>query len=310
LLLPAVQAAREAARRTQCKNNLKQMGLALHNYHDVFNTFPPSYCIGAAKGGTWSIHARVLPYLEQGNAYANVDLKIGYGDPPNSTGGVTQLKIASFVCPSEIGAVAKMSSSGGASHFPTTYAFNGGTWKVFTAAPTLAEGGMPGDGAFAPNSRFGTRDFTDGLSNTLGFSEVKAYTPNIKNDGAANDTIPTTLAAFTSGSLSTTGHTEWVDGKIHETGFTTVFCPNAKTLISDSTSDPVDGDYVSCKERDTSGTCSGKPTYAAVTSRSYHTGVVTSLLMDGSVRAISNNIDLGTWRNLSARGDGNVIGEF
>src|SRR5512134_2021324 len=69
LLLPAVQAAREAARRTQCKNNLKQLGLALHNYHDVYTVFPPggTYRAAAVQPAGWSIQARLLPYIEQAN---------------------------------------------------------------------------------------------------------------------------------------------------------------------------------------------------------------------------------------------------
>ena len=88
---------------------------------------------------------------------------------------------------------------------------------------TLASGGTPGDGAFAPNSRFSPRDFVDGMSNTLGYSEVKAYTPNTGNDAAATDASPSSLDSFTAGTFSANGHTEWVDGKIQETGFTTVF---------------------------------------------------------------------------------------
>ena len=119
------------------------------------------------------------------------------------------------------------------------------------------------------------------------------------------------LAGFTSGSLSLTGHTEWVDGKVHETGFTTAFGPNAKTLIS-SSADPTPrvGDYISCKERRTTAPCDSQPTYAAVTARSYHTSIVQVLLMDGSCRAISENIDLLTWRGLSTRHGGEVLGEF
>ena len=76
LILPSVQQAREAARRVQCKNNLKQIGLALHNYLSTNSVFPPSLCIGAAKGGTWSIHARILPFLDQANAYTLADLTV------------------------------------------------------------------------------------------------------------------------------------------------------------------------------------------------------------------------------------------
>jgi len=312
LLLPAVQQAREAARRTQCKNNLKQLGLALHNYLDSHTVFPPSFCIGGSTGGTWSIHARILPYMEQAAAYNVVDLTVAYSVPPNSTIGVTQLQIPSYVCPDEIKAVIRPATTPtGAAHFPSTYAFNGGTWKLFTPGPTLESGGTPGDGAFAPNSSFSSSDFLDGMSNTLGFSEVLAYMPNIGNDAAATDTIPTSLASFTAGSLSTTGHTEWVDGKIHETGFTTAFIPNSKTLISNSANPtPQVGDYISCKERGTSSTCAGRPTYAAVTARSYHTGIVQVMLMDGSARAVSENIDLNTWRRLGTRAGGEVIGEF
>src|SRR5687768_4227756 len=74
MLLPAVQAAREAARRMQCQNNLKQIGLALHNYHGVFDRFPTSALVDLSVGvtgnnGSWGVHGRILPYLEQGNVY-------------------------------------------------------------------------------------------------------------------------------------------------------------------------------------------------------------------------------------------------
>lgn len=309
LLLPAVQQAREAARRTQCKNNLKQIGLALHNYLDAHSVFPPSFCIGAAKGGTWSIHARILPFVDQANVYTHADLTVSYSDPPNASSGVTQQRLPVYQCPSEIKSDIRLASdpSVGPNYFPPNYAFNAGTWKVFTpTSSNFADGGTAGDGAFAPNSKFTTAHFLDGLTNTIGFAEVKTYTPNIGNDAAATDAIPASLTSF-GGTFSQNGHTEWVDGKVHETGFTSVFVPNSKTMIS---SPAVDGDYISCKERGTSATCQGRPTYAAVTARSYHAGIVNAAMMDGSTRAVSNNIDLATWRNLSTRGGSEVIGEF
>ena len=316
LLLPAVQQARESARRTQCKNNLKQIGLALHNYLSTNSVFPPSYCIGAAKGGTWSIHARILPFLDQANAYTLADLTVGYSDPPNSTNGITSQFLPFNRCPSELYGIE--SGPTAPSFFPPNYAYNLGSWKVFTPASTnLAEGGDAGDGAFAPNSSFSTAHFLDGTSNTLCASEVKCYTNNISNDAAATNASPTLamIQSFSSGTWSPAtigvvgGHREWTDGKVHETGFTTTFTPNTKVLITNGTT-TLDGDYISCKERGTSAICVGKPTYAAVTTRSFHTGLVNSLLMDGSTRSFSNNIDLSIWRALGTRAGGETVGSF
>ncbi|MBS0202584.1 MAG: DUF1559 domain-containing protein [Planctomycetes bacterium] len=313
LLLPAVQQAREAARRMQCKNNLKQIGLALHNYLSSHSVFPPSYCIGAAKGGTWSIHARILPYLDQANAYTLADLSVGYSDPPNSTSGITAQYLPAYRCPSEING---QNSASAPSFFPPNYAFNAGTWKVYTPISTnLADGGIPGNGAFGPNSSFSTAAFIDGTSNTLCFSEIKTYTSQIGNDAAATDTLPTqaTILGYSSGSFSDHGHREWTDGKIHETGFTATFTPNARVQIVNkgtATTPTVDGDYISCKERSSSATCAGQPTYAAVTTRSFHVGIVNSLLMDGSTRSISENIDILVWRALASRAGGEVVSDF
>ena len=310
LLLPAVQQAREAARRTQCKNNLKQIGLALHNYLDANKCFPPSFCIGNGTGGTWSIHARILPYVDQANLLAKADLNTPYSGPANAASGVTAQRVPVYLCPSEINDKAR---AGTQIHYPTTYAFNGGTWKVFTHDSVLTNGGTAGDGSFAPNSRFSPADFKDGMSNTLCYSEVLAYTPNVGNGLEGVDTPPADLSTFTAGKLSLTGHTEWVDGKIHETGFTTTFAPNAKTLVNGTAAGsapggPFVGDFISCKEG--GAACAGLPIYAAVTSRSYHTGMVNTLLMDGSCRSVSDNVDLATWRKLGARNDGNLLGEF
>jgi prepilin-type N-terminal cleavage/methylation domain-containing protein len=317
LLLPAVQQAREAARRTQCKNNLKQIGLALHNYLSSNSIFPPSYCIGAAKGGTWSIHARILPFVDQANAYALADLTVGYSDLPNSTNGITSQFLPFLRCPSEVNGV---NSSGTTSFFAPNYAYNLGSWKLFTPVPapgTLADGGSPGDGAFAPNSNFTTAHFLDGTSNTMLASEVKCYTPNIGNDAVATDAVPdlATILTYNTGTLtaavvgSTGGHREWTDGKVHETGYTTVFTPNTKVMINKGAV-TVDGDYISCKERGTSATCSQKPTYAAVTARSFHKGIVNTAMMDGSVRSFSDSMDTKVWRALGTRAGGEVIGEF
>ena len=315
LILPAVQQAREAARRVHCKNNLKQIGLALHNYQSTNSVFPPSICIGAAKGGTWSIHARILPFLDQANVYTLADLAVGYSDPPNSTNGITSQPLPFLRCPSEINGIRSSSTP---SFFPPNYAYNLGPWRVFTPASTnLADGGTVGEGAFAPNSNFTTAHFTDGTSNTLCASEVKCYTNQISSDNTATNTLPPQGTIFSTGMLSVAnagsvgGHREWTDGKVHETGFTTTFPPNANVQIGTAASiSTVVGDYISCKERATSTTCAGQPTYAAVTSRSFHTGMVNTLMMDGSTRSFSNNIDSNLWRALSTRAGGEAVGDF
>ena len=306
LLLPAVQQAREAARRAQCKNHLKQIGLALHNYLDAHTVFPPSFCLGNGDGGRWSPHARILPYVDQANILFKVDLNHPYSSAANAAAGVNEQRVPIFLCPSEVNDRMRV---GPPNHYPTNYAFNGGSWKIFTHAANLLDGGNPGTGAFAPNSRFRTSDFTDGMSNTLCFSEVKAFTPNVGNGLEGTDAFPGSIDSFTAGKFSATGHTEWVDGKVHETGFTTTFPPNSPTLVNGvGGTGPVVGDFISCREG--GAACAGQPIYAAVTARSFHTGMVTILLMDGSVRSASDNINRDLWRNLGSRNDGNVISEF
>lgn len=311
LLLPAVQQAREAARRTQCKNNMKQIGLALHNYLDVNSGFPPSFVsdittagVDLSDGGEWSAHARLLPYLEQANIYNAADLSLAYNSSINAA--IPTMRVASYICPSDSNDRVRVSSTGTPEHYPLSYGFNGGTWRVWINGTR-----QPGDGAFAPNTAFKPRDFTDGMSNTLGFSEVKAFTPYNRDGNAGTATIPnlpaqvTSLIAAGGSNKADSGHTEWVDGRVHQTGFTVTLPPNANVIVPGGTRED-EGDYTSCRE---DIACTG-PTYAAVTSRSWHVGMVNSLLMDGSVRSIGENIDLGTWRNLGQRADGQVLGDF
>jgi hypothetical protein len=98
-------------------------------------------------------------------------------------------------------------------------------------------------------------------------------------------------------------HVEWVDGKVHETGFTTVFPPNTKVAYT-SKGTPYDVDFVSATESNLGDT------YAAVTARSYHAGVVNALLMDGSVRSVRDGLAVGVWRALGTRSRGEVVGDF
>lgn len=309
LLLPAVQSAREAARRTQCRNNLKQLGLAIHNYLSTFTKFPPSCVVdGARIAQPWSGQAMLLPYVEGGNEYSKINFSLGYHDgvnksafPPN---GIATQRISVLLCPSDVNDKQRMSTSTGLpEHYPLSYGLSVGQYDIFNPV-SRTDGGA----AFAPNSRLSDRDIVDGMSNTLAMAEVKAFTPRVQ-DATLPATMPVTpaaaVASMTGGSFGTTGHTEWVCGRALHTGFTTTFVPN--TVVPHVNAGiTYDIDISSSRE----GANATLPTMGVITSRSFHVGTVNALLMDGSVRGISNNIDRTTWQHLGARADGQVVGEF
>ena len=297
LLLPAVQKVREAAGRARCLNNLKQWGVALHNYESANRTFP---VVGEYPGTTWSVVARLLPYVEQANLQTLARLDLPYSHPANAA--VTPYRIPILTCPAEVNARVKPSTSPtGNSHFPPSYAANVGTWLVFD--PATRSGG---DGAFAGNQRLAVAAFRDGLSNTLGLSEVKAYQAYLRGTGtpaAVTTPVPATPAAVVAygGMLRPTGHTEWVDAKCVQTGFTAAFPPNTVTPYT-AGGVKYDVDFVSSSE---SGTAA-PPTFAAVTSRGYHPGGVHAMLMDGSARFVREAVTAAQWQALATRAGGEV----
>jgi prepilin-type N-terminal cleavage/methylation domain-containing protein/prepilin-type processing-associated H-X9-DG protein len=307
LLLPAVQAAREAARRIQCTNNMKQLGLALHNYESIAGAFPPSLVVARNGAGYWSngwsAHGRLLPFIEQGTTFNAINFTFAYSIPDNTT--VARLSLSSFLCPSEIRPEPRI--SGANVYGVTNYAWNMGDWYVWRG---LADG-TGNRGAFGVNRSRRLADFSDGLSQTVVASEVKTYQPFLTTCDLATVSEPGSIPAptadpygvvpeYRSGScaLRLTGHTEWVDGAALETGFTTAWTPN-REIQGGPTS--VDVNILGRGEK------TGGPTYAAITARSHHPGGVNAMFGDGSVRFIKDTIDGATWRSLGSVQSGEVI---
>lgn len=298
LLLPAVQAAREAGRRMQCANNLKQLGLAVQNYESAFKAIPPAGLLQVGQPfNSPSVHSRLLPFLEQSAAYQQLDFNLGFNVQPI----ICAQRIPVFLCPSEPRSEPKVSPT--ITHQPVSYGVNIGTWLVFDP-----NNNQCGDGSFGINARFRFSNIVDGLSNTLLFSEVKTYQPALKDGGnptgyqvpPPND--PTQMAAFGGTFTMDWSHTEWISGMVLQSGFTTAFSPN--TLVPfDSGGKIYDIDFTASRL----GTSTTRQTYVVVTSRSHHTGGVNVVLSDGSVHFKSNSIDRANWRAMGTRAGGEVV---
>ncbi len=320
LLLPAVQAAREAARRMSCANNVRQLALAMHNYESGIQKFPPLLMIGKDQY-RWSALARVLPYVEEANLAGRIDFSVDYhligvsgqvyaSESALLSSGEPMLKssrVSTLICPSEVRDEVRIDDATGAqTDYITNYGVNSGVWKVYD--PTDRTGGS---GAFFPNSGLGTKSFADGLSNTLMLAEVKGWQPyyrDTENAGATPAATTDELCSLKSGKLRETAHTEWIDGRVHQSGFTATFPPNT-TVACDGAD--VDWNNHRVKGWDPANPTapadtSGIVTYAAVTSRSYHTTIVNVAMMDGSVDSISGDIDLTVWHAMATR-DGEEI---
>ncbi|WP_442481838.1 DUF1559 family PulG-like putative transporter [Aeoliella sp. SH292] len=305
LLLPAVQAAREAARRTECKNHLKQLALGVLNHESAHKKLPPSAVIDLAStsadnNGSWGVHGRILPYIEEASLQNLVNLELGWDKQP----AVNNVRIETFQCPSDSrSSEPRVFTDARPTLWATNYGFNMGTWFVFD--PKTNKGG---DGVFYPNSNLALRRITDGTSNTLLAGEVKAWTHYNRNAGPGTTTIPNTVAAaeavVASGNdKKDTGHTEWPDGRVHHTGITATMPPNTYVKF-DYNGVEVDGDYNSWQEGRNGN--AGSPTYAMITSRSYHPGIVSVAMVDGSVQSIPDEIDLAVWRGMATRDGGEI----
>lgn len=283
LLLPAVQAAREAARRMSCGNNLKQIALAMHNYHDTNLALPSvGFDYYGVNLDTHSWVARVLPFVEQQALYDTIDFNVRVNSGNSPLYRSTQLDMMS--CPSENMVLGESNSSPTWNHQRGSYAVNMGNTNYGQENPnnwdgvwTYSFGGAP----FKVNAAHNFSIITDGLSNTLLLSEV----PINQNATGWQGMYAATI--YTSGA-----------------GFTAYLSPN--------TSASVDGGRRCWNPADFSPRripChNGGDNWRSATfaSMSLHPGGVQSALADGSVRFVSETINLQTWRDASTAQGGEV----
>jgi hypothetical protein len=245
-----------------------------------------------------------LNYLEQAHLYEEVNISVAW----DYQAAIDAMRIPAYSCPSDPGSTEIRFPGGGKVRlYPTTYGFNQGTYFVYD--PRTRKGG---DGMFFPNSHLSLATVKDGTSHTALAAEVRAWQPYMRNGGPPsvlppNDEAEAAAIAASGAQFKNTGHTEWPDGRVHHTGFTTALTPN--TIVPYT----VDGetlsvDYNSWQEGKAGR--NGNPSYAVITSRSYHPGSVLVAFVDGSVREISELIDLRAWRAMGSRAGGEIIDEL
>jgi prepilin-type N-terminal cleavage/methylation domain-containing protein/prepilin-type processing-associated H-X9-DG protein len=317
LLLPAVQAAREAARRAQCGNNLRQIGLAVHNYHDAIGTLPLGCAIAFDRAANplfngWGITARLLPYLEGQNQFNACNLDLANETPQNDTS--MRLSIATYLCPSD-GKNREIFVDGGQPRNNTNYGFNRGDWYVWGGRGSLIQPASP----FRANRCVSFAEITDGLSNTLFAADVKTHTPYLLNcsglvyapiasqaiPGPGDNPASVPQYASCGGAIAElrpdSGHSEWEDGNTSQAGFTTAWTPNKVTPGSFNGLFVPDTDLIAIREEN------GGPTFAAITARSYHPVGVNALFGDGSVKFLKDSINGVTYRALGTISGGEII---
>ncbi len=296
MLLPAVQSVREAARRTECANHLKQIAIALHNFESAMQYYPTTFDTlpGQTVRGSWSIHAKILPYLENGNVFDLIDFSTDWHD--QVAVGTPAYAVPVYSCSSDVNAGLRYRDGSPYVH-STSYGFNMGSWFIHDPVS-----GESGDGSFLVSKKSRIARFSDGLSNTWCTADVNSFTSYIRNVDTIDPARPDRLDFFEGvigdprlgpSLTDNTGHTVWCDGRVHHAGFTTVFTPNSRVTY---TWDGItyDINYNSQQE----GRDLMRPTYAAVTVRSYHPGGVNISRMDGSVGLVSDGISGAVWRSM------------
>jgi prepilin-type N-terminal cleavage/methylation domain-containing protein len=321
LLLPAVQSAREAARRMQCQNNLKQLGLALHNYHDTMSAFPPSSVW--ADTGTISTNNNdklgpswvvlILPYIEQQNLYNS--FKLSSPIPHTDNAGPRSVRLTALLCPSDSAANSKPFN--GSANSTTNklgdnwargnYAANAAlgfmtvsTHGANSAATENSDGWKDSTkrGIMGANVSLGIGQITDGTSNTILCAEIRAGVVAFDSRGvwAMSGGCPSAL---------------WAHGRVGDANGPNAPLVNADDLLGcDEVRNAVGGEPTLTKM---GMPCSSgsRPNYQQAP-RSQHEGGVFVALADGSVRFVSDFVDiskspLSVWDRLNASGDGAIL---
>lgn len=283
LLLPAVQAAREAARRSQCSNNLKQIGLALHNYHDTFKFFPIGNVVRLRDmyGDGWTWHARILPFLEQGSLYDQVSDVIGtdsgnYNSAKQSLAGRDTV-LTVFQCPSHPQGTINTGNGKYGYQISTYNGVCGTTTFNDDQLDDATDVGYKGNGMFFMNSKVRIADVLDGTTNTFLVAEVE-------DDFLDGTTLP---------------------GSDRKYCFAEDSDNNPPTDISEYLIGMESNDPINKNTTDANGfTNDGE--YAG----SYHPGGAQFLLTDGSVRFVSETINMTTYQALATRGGRETVGDF
>jgi len=304
LLLPAVQAAREAARRMSCSNNMRQIGIAMHNHHAAYNKLPPGAVAKAYPDVPhtpwtfyrWSSLAMLSPFLENSAAYEILDLSkplynASFGVTPENIEGAKTI-VPTFLCPSD--QPRRLHPSFG----PTNYAVCTGTG---------IDGGTPNDtdGAFYVNSETHLSDITDGTSNTLALSESllgEAGAQNQQPETAYRFAFSSPLSDAACAGAPTWNYTDprgfsWANGEYRNALYNHYYTPNSETADCMGVRIFGSPDIVYTP-------------FGWKTARSHHTGGVNAMRADGSCVFISDQIDASVWRALSTRRESDSIGDF
>jgi prepilin-type N-terminal cleavage/methylation domain-containing protein/prepilin-type processing-associated H-X9-DG protein len=294
LLLPAVQAAREAARRAQCVNNLKQLGIALHNYHDTIGSLPLGRTI--PQQHSYSVQARLLPFMEQNVLQNSLNFDLGWSFPDNLT--AYRASISSFLCPSDPRTIPASLNWGG-----TNYRANEGTSVAMWYGPSDPTGVNNGltvipNGLFFSDEMIKLASISDGSSNTAAFSEhlLGDFSNSVATEKA--DTFwPQTYPATPEEAFQLCRNFNWQDLSFQRVS--NVGAPWVYGYHSTSS-------YWHSGPPNTKS-CMYPPSRIMTVATSQHPGGVNVCMADGSVKFVKDSVSRDTWRAIGTRASGEVV---